>query len=153
MLFWIWHKCTVKDGSLVKCMTNSSSPGLTWASALRYDKNDATDLTDDKKDVDTGTNLVCEDSRLNIRNGTPSQLIFHSHESDNREIETNIPVDNNWFTKPAFFKLSLRPFDDIKVLVTFSSGNVNRGWKWFTFRDCEMCSLWVNYAHFCLIQC
>lgn len=45
------------------------------------------------KDVDTGTNLVCEDSRLNIRNGTPSQLIFHSHESDNREIETNIPVE------------------------------------------------------------
>lgn len=45
------------------------------------------------KDVDTGTNLVCEDSRLNIRNGTPSQLIFHSHESDNREIQTNIPVE------------------------------------------------------------
>ena len=45
------------------------------------------------KDVDTGTNLVCEDSRPNIRNGTPSQLIFHSHESDNREIERNIPVD------------------------------------------------------------
>lgn len=44
------------------------------------------------KDVDTGTNLVCEESRPNIRNGTPSQLIFHSHESDNREIERNIPV-------------------------------------------------------------
>lgn len=55
------------------------------------------------KDVDTGTNLVCEDSRLNIRNGTPSQLIFHSHESDNREIETNIPVDKNRIMKPVFF--------------------------------------------------
>lgn len=60
---------------------------------------------DDKKDVDTGTNLVCEDSRLNIRNGTPSQLIFHSHESDNREIETNRPVEKkkkNQIMMPVF---------------------------------------------------
>lgn len=74
------------------------------------------------KDVDTGTNLVCEDSRLNIRNGTPSQLIFHSHESDNREIQTNIPVDKNRITKPVFFKFSvglMRPYDDIKVLTCF----------------------------------
>lgn len=57
------------------------------------------------KDVDTGTNLVCEDSRPNIRNGTPSQLIFHSHESDNREIERNIPVGKkkNRLMKPVFF--------------------------------------------------
>ncbi len=59
------------------------------------------------KDVDTGTNLVCEDSRLNIRNGTPSQLIFHSHESDNREIETNKPVDKNRIRKPVFFKFTV----------------------------------------------
>lgn len=57
------------------------------------------------KDVDTGTNLVCEDSRPNIRNGTPSQLIFHSHESDNREIERNIPVGKKKkrLMKPVLF--------------------------------------------------
>lgn len=59
------------------------------------------------KDVDTGTNLVCEDSRPNIRNGTPSQLIFHSHESDNREIERNIPVDKNRLMKPVFFMFTV----------------------------------------------
>lgn len=71
------------------------------------------------KDVDTGTNLVCEESRLNIRNGTPSQLIFHSHESDNREIETNIPVERYRIMKPVFFYIYCRivwPYDDIKVL-------------------------------------
>lgn len=76
-----------------------------------------------KKDVDTGTNLVCEDSRLNIRNGTPSQLIFHSHESGNREIETNIPVDKNQIKKPVLSVFTVGfvwPYDDIKVLCTFS---------------------------------
>ena len=68
------------------------------------------------KDVDTGTNLVCEDSRLNIRNGTPSQLIFHSHESDNREIETKIPVDKNRIMKPVFFKFTVRLCGHMMIL-------------------------------------
>lgn len=67
------------------------------------------------KDVDTGTNLVCEDSGLNIRNGTHSQLIFHSHESD-KEIETNIPDDKNEIKKPVFFKFTVGLIGHIMIL-------------------------------------
>lgn len=70
------------------------------------------------KDVDTGTNLVCEDSRLNIRNGTPSQLIFHSHESNNREIKTNTPVEKSPDMKSGGFSLrfTLRLYGHVMML-------------------------------------
>lgn len=118
------------DGKQVECMTL-----LPWLWPWRmWCKNEATrceDMTglasrDDKKDVDTGTNLVCEDSRLNIRNGTPSQLIFHSHESDNREIETNKKKKKNSNYEAACSRvltvgLCVWPCGDIKVLCVRSA--------------------------------